>query len=293
MSTSAKLFMAEFRRANLNSNGKYMIENIYSIDDIDWNGVWRKNVFHVNSDQSWDKRVESFSAHAIDSPYAANFIAFLKPQPHWTVFDMGCGSGTLALPLALKVKAVTAADFSSRMLAALQNYAAARQINNISTLKLSWTDNWSMVLDKSYDVAIASRSLLVEDFKGAIEKLAKIARKYVYLVLLVDSGKEHDLVYQALGRRLKTPLDYCCCYNILYQMGIRANINILTEHVCISYATREAAVDAITEKYVKDLNEQEMTILKTHVNNKLAQNVAGWHHQNPLPYRCAVVWWEL
>ena len=228
-----------------------MIENIYNIEYIDWNEVWRKNVFHVNSAKAWDKRVESFSAHAIDSRYAANFIAFLKPKPHWTVFDMGCGSGTLALPLAQKVKTVTAVDFSPKMLAALQNYAAARQINNISTLKLSWTDNWSMVPDKSYDIAIASRSLLVKDFKGAIEKLAKVARKYVYLVLLVDSGKEQDLIYQALGRRLNAPLDYCCCYNILYQMGIRANINILTEHACIGYATREAAVDALTEKYVK------------------------------------------
>lgn len=270
-----------------------MIENTYNIEHIDWNEVWRKTVFPVNSAEAWDKRAESFSAQAIDSQYAANFITFLKPQSHWTVFDMGCGSGTLALPLALKVKAVTAVDFSPKMLAKLQNYAVARHIDNIRTLKLSWTDNWSIIPDKSYDVAIASRSLLVENFKDAIEKLMKVARKYVYLALLVDSGKEHDPIYQALGRRLKIPLDYCCCYNILYQMGIRANINILTEYTCVNYATRKAAVDALTKKYIKDLNEQDMTILRAHVNNKLISNAMGWQQQNPLPYRCAVIWWKL
>lgn len=270
-----------------------MNENICSIEDVDWNGVWRKTVFHVNSAEAWDERVESFSAHAIDSAYAANFLNFLQPRPQWTVFDMGCGSGTLALPLAAQVKAVTAADFSPKMLAALQNYAADRKLTNIRTLQLSWTDDWSMVPEKSHDVAIASRSLLVGDFKDAIEKLTRVASQYVYLALLVDSGREHDLVYQALGRRLKKPLDYCCCYNILYQMGIRANISILTEEAVKGYATRAEALDALAGKYAKELDAGEMAALEAYVNAKLTHSAAGWHRENQMPYRCAVIWWKV
>ena len=49
-------------------------------------------------------------------------------QPGETVFDMGCGTGTLAAEMATSGHKVIAADFSSGMLAKLRENMALRDI---------------------------------------------------------------------------------------------------------------------------------------------------------------------
>lgn len=262
------------------------------VDEIDWNQVWRERGVYPHSADKWDSRVASFSEHAIDSRYAADFMDFLQPQADWTVFDMGCGSGTLALPLAKRVKAVTAADFAPKMLDALMQYARERALTNITTLKMSWTDDWSSLPDKFFDISIASRSMLVNDFSAAAAKLIKITSGRIYLALPVMAALHHDLMYQALGRRSRMIPDYLCCYNILYQMGIRANIHILTDNSYKIYKTRAEAVEALSERYLPELESAEICCLKDYIDRKLVDDAGVWRRVNQPPYQCAVIWWE-
>lgn len=264
-----------------------------NVADIDWNRLWNENAVRRSTPEFWDTKVEAFDQHGLDSLYAGEFVKLMQPQPEWTVFDMGSGSGTLALPLAAKVKAVTAADFSPNMLAALQMYAKERGLNNITPVRLSWHDDWERIPAKSHDIAIASRSLLVDDFKAAVEKLIKVARLRVYLGLFVDAGAEYDLLYRAIGRRAKSNLDYACCYNILYQMGIRANISIIEDPKPKAYQTREKAFVSLTEHHAKRLTLAELQTLKAYVNEHLEQSAYGWHIDNPAPYKAAVIWWHV
>lgn len=285
--------MVGFRlKTNLNSKGHKMLNNVYAVDDIDWNQIWRSNTGSPFSVEDWDERAASYSEYAIKSQYATNFINLLQPQPQWTVFDMGCGSGTLALPLAEKVQAVTAADFSPKMLATLTQHALARNLSNITPLELSWTDNWEILPAKSHDIAIASRSMLVDDFRNAVEKLIEVARHGVYLALPVNADPENDLVCQALDKKIHTSPDYSCCYNILYQMGIRANINILTEYSFKAYTSREEILQCMTTRYVKDLDAMEMQTLKNLVNSRIICINDNWYYEQPRPYQCAVIWWN-
>jgi ubiquinone/menaquinone biosynthesis C-methylase UbiE len=263
------------------------------VENIDWNQIWSESPARHYSAEDWDERAERFSKGAIDSRYAANFVNFLQPQPQWTVFDMGCGSGTIALPLAKQVQSVTAADFSPKMLAALDQYAKERKLDNITTLKLSWTDNWDTVPSESHDIAIASRSMHdIKDFRGAVEKLINVAKQRVYLALFVEMGPEHDLVYQALGRKKPKTPDYLYGYNIIYQMGIRANINILTDYTTRIYESEEEAISHLAGNYTRDLKIDDIEILKKYVCGQLARDNNGWHLKTPRPYRCAVIWWD-
>ena len=70
----------------------------------DWNLAWqqaRKEKGHDRSDNShWNKRAASFAQDARKSNYADEFLRLLSPQPQWSVLDVGCGAGTLAIPLA-------------------------------------------------------------------------------------------------------------------------------------------------------------------------------------------------
>lgn len=265
-----------------------------NVDNINWNDLWDAHAGEARPPEFWDGRVEEFSAHAIDGPYSKNFMAFLKPSPNWTVLDMGSGSGTLSLPLAQTVKAVTAADFAPKMLAALRGHAQKRGLNNITTVRLSWTDDWDAVIaPKSHDVAIASRSLAMGGFAPAVKKLMRVARQRVYLSLYVDSGDRHQLLYEALGRKTAPPPDYIYCHNILYQMGIRPNLHMLTEYEPKAYKTREDIYKSLTKRFAAGLNAAETAKINAYLDKHLQKTSLGWVLDTAQPYRSAIIWWDV
>ncbi len=65
----------------------------------------------VGNADFWDGRASEFSEYATSTGYAERFIALMDIDPYWTVLDMACGGGTLAVPLSQRVKSVTAVDF--------------------------------------------------------------------------------------------------------------------------------------------------------------------------------------
>jgi ubiquinone/menaquinone biosynthesis C-methylase UbiE len=90
----------------------------------------------------WEKRALSFEGYAPLTKYAEGFLKLMTIDPEWTVFDMACGSGALAIPLAPRVKKVTAVDFSQNMLALLERRCKEENISNIRPILGQWDDNW-------------------------------------------------------------------------------------------------------------------------------------------------------
>lgn len=97
-----------------------------------------------------------------------------------TIFDMGCGTGTLAAEMATRGHKVIVGDFSSGMLAKLRENMALRDINvaesldaltpgSVFPLHMSWEDDWSQfgLRENMADVAFASRSIAVADLRSA------------------------------------------------------------------------------------------------------------------------------
>ena len=161
--------------------------------------------------------------------YAEAFLKIVNPKKTWTIFDMACGAGTLAIPFAKHVKAITAVDFSDKMLDILREQCDKSKISNIRTINRSWEDDWGRAGIGLHDVAIASRSLVVDDLRSAIIKLDSFARKRVYISTIVGDGPHDRRIFDAVGRELNTGPDYIYNYNLLYQMGICANVDFITD----------------------------------------------------------------
>ena len=88
-------------------------------EQIDWAQSWRDAQAQrrkPDNSEFWNNRAPSFLKVAGTSPYAVEFVKRAQLQPGETVFDMGCGSGTLALPLARQGHKVWGCDFSPVML---------------------------------------------------------------------------------------------------------------------------------------------------------------------------------
>ncbi len=95
------------------------MQNI-QLKDLDWGLLWQqansKKGGRRKQSTDWDQKADSFAHRTVHSVYTDRFIQLLAPKPDWSILDIGCGPGTLALPLAQHTQKVTALDFSGNML---------------------------------------------------------------------------------------------------------------------------------------------------------------------------------
>lgn len=162
----------------------------------------------INRDSQayWNKRAATFTRDAtID--YERWLLDLLALETGEEILDMGCATGTLAVPLARAGHRVHGCDFAEAMLAILDERAAAENLPITSHL-LAWEDDWeeASLGHNSVDVAFASRSLMSGNVFSAVRKLDEAARSRAAVVVpdsLLPSRDPRLLTY--LGRSARHP----------------------------------------------------------------------------------------
>ena len=269
---------------------------ITDISDIDWNEVIsnKKKITRdhgIKSAEFWNKRAPSFTDHAGRTFYPDSFIKIMKPDNSWTVLDMGCGGGTLALPLAEKVKHITAVDFSENMIGILRAETERRKIKNIKTIHASWDDNWAESGIGIYDVALASRSMAVGDIRSALVKLNNAARKRVIISTVVGDGPFDRKMFEAVGREHSNSVDYIYFYNLLYQMGIFANISFIAEENNKTFESYDNACESLNWMF-QEMTPDEEVNLKKYLGDHLVEVNGGLTLDYKKTSKWAVIWWD-
>ncbi|MFA7382718.1 MAG: class I SAM-dependent methyltransferase [Desulfurivibrionaceae bacterium] len=264
--------------------------------EIDWDEMWRQSrarkSWKKKKSSDWDRRAASFAERNLDSPFVAQFLARLQIEPQWSVLDVGCGPGTLAIPLAGQVRHVTALDFSAAMLAELHKRAQAAGRDNITTVQGSWSDDWQALSIARHEVAIASRSLSVEDLRGALHKLNAWASRAVYVVDRVGAGPFDPDLFAAIGRNFEPGPDYIFTLNILYTLGIHAQVDFLTLEANRTYPSREEALQSY-RWMVDDLTTGEEERLAAYVDARLSRDSdTAWQLTRQTPPRWALLSWQ-
>ncbi len=264
---------------------------------IDWNEVWKswrsEHAFLNKDSKFWDARAQTLAERMLKrgSAYAERLLKIIEPEQDWTIVDMGCGAGTLAVPFSEHVKAITAVDFSGAMLEILEKRCREGGISNVRAIKASWDDDWSKAGIGLHDVAIASRSLAVEDLRHAMIKLSRVAKRRVYIVTFVRRKEEEKRICEAIGREPNTGPDYICNYNLLYQMGIHANITFITEKGPKTFKDHDEALDLLKRK-VDGISGEEEKKLKAYLEKHLINDRGRWKLDYQEPMKWAVIWWE-
>ena len=162
----------------------------------------------INRDSQayWNKRAATFTRDAT-SDYERWLLDLLALEADDEVLDMGCATGTLAVPLARSGHRVHGCDFAEAMLAILDERAAAENLPITSHL-LAWEDDWEEagLGENSVDVAFASRSLMSGDVPACVRKLDAAARSRAAVVVpdsLLPSRDPRLLTH--LGRTARPP----------------------------------------------------------------------------------------
>lgn len=263
---------------------------------LDWNELWRKAVTRKwpdleNRARYWNRRAASFSRRSPDSLYTRAFLDLLAPEPHWSILDVGCGTGTLAIPLAGLVQQVTAMDFSEAMIEHLVRDCTGQGIRNIRALQAGWEDDWERAGIGLHDVAIASRSLVVENLEEAIRKLDQAARHRVYISCPVGDGPMDRRTLEALGRTFQKGPDYIYVYNLLHQIGIYAHIRILRTEEERTFDSPGEVLD-FYRGIIEDLKPGEDERLCSYVADNLMPRDGRWALRGQQALSWALIWWE-
>ena len=218
-----------------------------TLEETDWAAVWRAlQVQRKAADDAayWDERSKTFGSNDKPSDYAHEFLQLAGLLPGERVFDMGCGNGALALPLAAAGHPVLAADFSRGMLDRLERDAAQAGLGGIEAKQVSWEDNWQAagIMPKSCDVAFASRSIATADLKDSLLRLNAVAKRKCCITLATSYSPRCDQnILRAIGFEGLVGRDFWYAVNILMQQGILPEVRYIKSVRFDTYASREEA----------------------------------------------------
>lgn len=167
------------------------------LSTADWNAEWKrvqKARRRPDDAKHWDHRAQTFPTDMHAGPYSKRFIELMGLKPGETVFDMGCGTGAIALPLAKMGHKVVAADFSQGMLDSMQQIIDAQDVRYVFPKLMSWDEDWAAkgVRTGMVDVCAASRSITTADLRDSLLRLTDIARRRVCITLPTGSSPRTD-----------------------------------------------------------------------------------------------------
>ena len=264
--------------------------------DIDFNGLWqearRRKSWSGKSRADWNKKAESFARRTAHSEYADIFVDRMDPAPEWTVLDVGAGPGTLTLPLARRVRKVTAVDYSSQMLALLKKQAEDEKLVNIDAKEAAWEDDWQDIGIEPHDAVIASRSLAVDDLAVALTKMNQWAKRAVFVTDRVGATPFDPEAFAAVGREFSPGPDYIYTVNILYQLGINARVDFISLPGVRILASRADALSSYSWMFDR-LTDGEERKLAAYVDSRLKKNGDGQYRLKlRTPPTWAFIHWE-
>ena len=175
--------------------------------------------------RDWDGMAKPYKNYSERSPYYDEFIRRSGLEPGDTVFDMGCGSGTLCVPLAEDGYTVFGADFSEKMLDSVRTVIDERGLEGLTLRRLAFLDDWEEEDIPVCDLVFASRCMDNLDPAVVLPKLTAHAKKRVCITIHVsrEDGILHGSSYKG-----QDSIEYeKACFDAVLDMGYYPRVDYM------------------------------------------------------------------
>ncbi len=242
----------------------------------------------------WDRRARGY--HRSTKETAANDPLYLRLRDvvasQTSVLDVGAGTGRFTLALAPQAKHVIAVEPNAAMLGYLRQDASERGLTNISYVQTTWQDAPN---DLQADIVICSHVLYpIREIVPFLAKLQGATRQACYLYLRathIDAVTAH-LWRHFHGDERRLPPGYIHALDVLYEMGIYANVEVVATPPSLRYPSLDVAVVELLEQLLLPDDEQTRA--------QLRGLLAGWLVERDgvlmTPSQemvSAIVWWKV
>jgi SAM-dependent methyltransferase len=259
------------------------------LEPINFPAIYREHKatsdFKAKNRDDWDAKASDMALSTINSPYVNDFISRMNLSGDEVVLDIGCGPGTLAIPLAKRVKEVIAIDFSEGMLEELKAYAAREGVTNIKTYHIGWEDDWSTL--PQADIVVASRSMEVPDVEAALAKMSAHATRACYLTYKVGGSFVDMNILDTIGKKVKTKPDYWYIPLILYTQGYLPRIDYIeTGRGSVRSGSEEEFVESLLWS-LHELDEEQQSKARRYYHE-----VIVGQNRPPRAVNWAFIGWE-
>ncbi len=141
------------------------------------------------------------------------------------LIEFGAGTGKFTLPMSAVSKKINVVDFSQDMLNILEGKLKTKKITNVSLMqgKIE-TANLSSV-DAIYGINANYR---IFEMEKTIQKMITTAREKICFVWTMQRSPYDCLLMQTAVKGIERKKEYIQLINLLYQMGIDANLENMT-----------------------------------------------------------------
>lgn len=245
--------------------------------DTDWNEEWKalQRARRKPDDPAWwSGRAKHFKPRETHA-YGKDFLKLAGIRPGEDVLDMGCGGGSIALPLARSGCHVIAADFSAQMLDAVREGIAYYGLERRVVPKLlAWDDDWAAagMQPKCVDVALASRSIATLDLEAALMKLDRAAKRRCCITLVANASPRYDLrIMDAIGASVTQSRDFVYAFNILIGLGALPSVSYIDSPRRDTFDSLEAGVRDFS-RMLEGGNEDRVPELRRYLEAHMVEN---------------------
>lgn len=154
-------------------------------ENIDWDEAWRQRLFNsgfLHNPPYFESEIEAIRYNDCPVWWAMGEtnVKDLDLDPSWSAIDVGSGPGTLTIPLAKRLREVTAVEPSGGMLPFLQRNVRDNGLSNVRIMHSRWEDIQEDDIG-IHDVVVASFCLLMPNIREALAKMNRLAREQVHI----------------------------------------------------------------------------------------------------------------
>ncbi len=249
------------------------------IKKLDWNESWKQAMLDSSWNNSerdlvefWNNKASDFNENMENhTKRAQKVLKRMNLKCDQTILDVGAGTGAISIPIAKVTKQVTAVEPSRGMLDYLKANAKKENVENITCINKKWEDVELENDIEKYDIVFASYSISMLDIKETLYKMNQATKKTAYL--FTSAAREEDKLWKKIHKEdYSSGPDYIYIVNVLYQMGIYANVEISEDDFIQEYKNIDDAVSRMQKQYENYTAETEKIIREYFEENLVEDN---------------------
>ncbi len=225
----------------------------------------------------WDRRARGFHQATKDSTASDPLFQRVQHEvtDEATMLDVGAGTGRFALALAPLARRLIAVEPNETMLGFLQRDATERGVTNIEYVNVAWE---AAPTDLKADIVLCSHVLYpIWDIETFVAKLyaATLQTCYIYMrATHLDTLTAHLWKHFHDDERCLSP-SYIHALDVLYDMGLYADVEIVRIPPSLRYRSLEQAVEELTEQLILPDEQKALTELRAMLADWLVER-DGW-----------------